>query len=215
MKLPPALLLPLALSIRSSLALPSVLKARDLTLDTQNDLVNGVPCKKFTLIHAKGTTSPGNVGTETGPPFFQAVARLVGQENVAVQGVEYDADVIGFLRGGDPDGSEYMANLVEEVLSRCPDTKVTLSGWSQGAQLVHNAAELLKPETAAKVSSAITFGDPKNGEPFGQIPQSRTTIYCNDGDYICEGSIILTDAHSTYEQDATAAAQFVVQQAAL
>ncbi|KAI9054449.1 hypothetical protein LZ554_001611 [Drepanopeziza brunnea f. sp. 'monogermtubi'] len=207
-------LLPMALSIRSSLAFPSVLKARDLTLTIQNDLFNGAPCRQITIIYAKGTTSPGNVGTETGPPFFQAIAALIGPDNLAVQGVDYDADIWGFVEGGDSDGSKYMASLVEQAFSQCPETKVTISGWSQGAQLVHNAAEELTPETAAKVSSAITFGDPKNGEAFGQIPPSRTKIFCNEGDYICEDSIIITDKHSTYEHDAPAAAEFVLQQAA-
>jgi cutinase len=62
----------------------------------------------MTVIFARGTTETGNVGTLTGPPFFQALAREVGAGNLAVQGVDYPADVPGFLAGGDAGGSKTM-----------------------------------------------------------------------------------------------------------
>lgn len=77
---------------------PLALEERALNSDTQNDLLNGTPCKNYTIIFARGTTSPGNVGTSTGPPFFQAVASLVGASNLAVQGVNYPASILGFLQ---------------------------------------------------------------------------------------------------------------------
>lgn len=54
------------------------------------------------------------------------------------------------------------AQLAQQALSQCPDTKVVLSGYSQGGQLVHNAAKLLPAKTAGKVAAAVTFGDPGN-----------------------------------------------------
>lgn len=74
--------------------------------DTENDLTNGTPCKAMTVIFARGTTETGNVGTLAGPPFFSALKDLVGAENVAVQGVDYPADIPGFLAGGDANGSQ-------------------------------------------------------------------------------------------------------------
>jgi len=62
---------------------------RVLTSDTQNDLVNGTPCKAITVLFARGTTSSGNMGTSTGPPFVQAIGALVGTNNIAVQGIDY------------------------------------------------------------------------------------------------------------------------------
>lgn len=35
-----------------------------------------------------------------------------------------------------------------------------MSGWSQGAQVVHKAADLVGPEIMGSVSSVVTFGDP-------------------------------------------------------
>lgn len=56
-------------------------------VDTENQLTDGTPCRELTIIFARGTTEPGNVGTLAGPPFFQAVANMIGASNVAVQGV--------------------------------------------------------------------------------------------------------------------------------
>lgn len=78
-------------------------------LNTENDLLDGKKgCTEFTVIFARGTTESGNVGTSTGPPFFAALKKEVGAENVAVQGVDYPADIPGFLAGGSPEGSNTM-----------------------------------------------------------------------------------------------------------
>lgn len=74
--------------------------------DTQDGLSQ--ECKPVTIIFARGTTESGNVGTLVGPPFFKAVAEKVGADNLAVQGVDYPADVDGFVAGGDAGGSELM-----------------------------------------------------------------------------------------------------------
>ena len=81
---------------------------------TQNGLENG-GCKAMTVIFARGTTEGGNVGRVAGPPFFQALSKQVGAGNLAVQGVDYPANVAGFLAGGDAGGSKtmYAALLVE------------------------------------------------------------------------------------------------------
>lgn len=72
---------------------------------------------------------------------------------VAVQGIEYPADIPGFLAGGDKAGSTAMAGMVATAASKCPDTKIVMSGYSQGGQLVHNAATMLSADMMAKVNS--------------------------------------------------------------
>jgi cutinase len=52
--------------------------------------------------------------------------------------------------------------MVSNVISTCPNTKVAMSGYSQGGQLVHNAAKLLPAATMAKLNSVVIFGDPSN-----------------------------------------------------
>lgn len=97
--------LSMPLSIPSAITnlLPS---GGDFTGDTQNGLSGA--CKPMTIIFARGSGETGNVGTATGPPFFQAVAKLVGAANLAVQGVEYGAAFLSVLSGGDAAGSAKM-----------------------------------------------------------------------------------------------------------
>lgn len=52
------------------------------------------------------------------------------------------------------------AVLVTQAQSQCPSAKVVMSGYSQGAQLVHNAAKLLPAATMSALSSVVVFGDP-------------------------------------------------------
>lgn len=74
---------------------------------------------------------------------------------VAVQGIEYPADIPGFLAGGDKAGSSAMAAMVATAASKCPDTKIVMAGYSQGGQLVHNAAAMLPADMMAKVNSGM------------------------------------------------------------
>lgn len=47
----------------------------------------------------------GNVGILTGPPFFAAIAEYMnGTNQLAIQGVDYPAEITGFLEGGSPIG---------------------------------------------------------------------------------------------------------------
>jgi cutinase len=85
-----------------------------------------------------------------------------------------------------------------------------MSGYSQGGQLVHNAAKLLPAATMAKVSSAVIFGDPNNGQPVAGLPASRTKVICHKGDNICDGGTLILLPHLTYAEDAASAAAFVV-----
>ena len=52
----------------------------------------------------------------TGPPFLAALSAVLGNDNLAVQGVNnYLADVIGYLSGGSDWGSAYMAAAASEL----------------------------------------------------------------------------------------------------
>ncbi|KAL8336668.1 hypothetical protein RB601_008247 [Gaeumannomyces tritici] len=183
----------------------------NLNNDTLNGLLDGSPCRPLTVVFARGTLEAGNVGTFAGPPFFQALASRVGDVNVSVQGADYPAVSEGFFSGGDPGGSQTMANLVLQVKQKCPQTKLILSGYSQGGQLVHNAAKILGPQgMISAVSAAVTFGDPYNSAPVPGLPSGDTMIFCHNGDDICKGGEQLFDPHFTYNRDAGKAADFVL-----
>ncbi|KAK6438421.1 hypothetical protein LTR95_005374 [Oleoguttula sp. CCFEE 5521] len=203
-------LLVLSSCVALALALPADLEKRQyIASNTQNQLNDGTPCRAITVIFARGTFESGNVGTIVGPPFFQALANSVGASNVAVQGVSYAADVDGFNMGGDAVGSRNMANLAAQAQKQCPKTKLNLSGYSQGAQLVHNAAAMLSNSTTKFVNSVVVFGDPDRGQPVGRIPANKVKTFCNAGDNICDGGNVILPPHLTYATDADAAAAFV------
>jgi cutinase len=99
--------------------------------------------------------------------------------------------------------------MVTQVLSACPSTKLVLSGYSQGGQLVHNAAAMLPASTMAKVSSVVIFGDPQNGKPVANVTAANVKIICHPRDNICQGGDLIRVPHLTYGLNAADAAQFV------
>ncbi len=60
---------------------------------------------------------------------MEAIAALIGTSNIAVQGVDYPADILGFLEGGDAAGSMTMARLIETEVGRCPEASLVVSGY--------------------------------------------------------------------------------------
>lgn len=100
---------------------------------TRNDLTDG-ECKNVTVIFARGTTEAGNVGSLAGPPFFDALDEALGDGIVAVQGVDYPADIPGYLDGGSKEGADTMAGLVSDAVTKCPDTKIVISGYRYDIQ---------------------------------------------------------------------------------
>ena len=103
---------------------------RDNYSIVRNDL--GGACKPVTIIFARGTTELGNVGTFAGPPFFNALGHVIGDSNIAVQGVNYPASIAGFLAGGDAGGASTLASLTNQAASKCPSTQIILSGYRYG-----------------------------------------------------------------------------------
>ncbi|KAL1638036.1 hypothetical protein SLS58_009057 [Diplodia intermedia] len=117
--------------------LPTLLPLTLLTLASalplENDLLNrqAAGCPQVTVIFARGTTEPGLLGLIAGPPLKDALEEQMGAGGGAVdfQGVDYPADVAGFLAGGDAGGSELMAQMVEQAVADCPGSDVVMAGY--------------------------------------------------------------------------------------
>ncbi|KAI6618491.1 hypothetical protein MCOR08_009039 [Pyricularia oryzae] len=202
----------LAAVVSTVVAAPTaILEARQYGGDTYNQLTDGTPCRDITVIYARGTTQDGNVGdpAAVGPLIFNALAGIVGTDRLAVQGVTYAANILGFLLGGDPNGGKVMAANAATAASKCPNTKIVLSGYSQGAQVVHRAAGLLSADVASKVSAVLTLGDPFQKRTLANIPASKWKVICHDGDSICTGGFIPNDPHKNYQIDAQTAAAWI------
>lgn len=57
------------------------------------------PCKAVTVLFAKGTGESGNMGdgNSPGPAWVAAIRSDLGEGAVTVQGIDYDADVVGYV----------------------------------------------------------------------------------------------------------------------
>ena len=151
-----------------------------------------------------------------GPPFVKALEDLVGAEQLAVQGVnDYPADIDGFQEGGSPTGSQNMAKLIGQTMQQCPDTKLCVSGYSQGAQVAHKSANIISQEQADYINSVVLFGDPNDGKPFGKVAASKVSTDCHALDIICKGGNIVLPPHLMYCLDATKEAKFAVKMSGL
>ncbi|KAI1252492.1 hypothetical protein MGN70_007070 [Eutypa lata] len=182
--------------------------------DTANEFLEG-GCRDVIFIYARGTTQDGNIGSAPGPQTIDLLKAALGDAVVAAQGVEYPANLLDNLHEGgcDPDDAEGMAALITQAATECPDAQLVVSGFSQGAAMVHRSVEQLETAVAARIVAGVTYGDTQREQDDGLIPgldAERTHIICHDGDLVCEGTLIVTDAHDGYENEAPEAVEFIV-----
>ncbi|OAG13569.1 cutinase, partial [Alternaria alternata] len=174
---------------------------------SENGIVDKNCCTDMTIVFARGTGEMGNVGSVSGPPMFKAIREKLGNDRVTVQGVDYAASAAGNANLGG-DGGQKMADLVKQAKSQCPDTKVIVSGYSQGAMVVHNAFS--KGLSATDVSGAVMFGDPLKRQAISGLSADQIKQFCGTADQICGGGGDggATGSHLSYGSSADAAASF-------
>jgi len=166
-------------------------------------------CADVSVIFARGTLETAPIGSVVGPPFQSALQSALGGQSLSFVGVNYPASIAGFLEGGDPNGARTMAQDVTSTASACPNTKIVMSGYSQGAQVTHLAATQLSSTVQNRVSAVVVFGDPDDNKGFPGVLNGRSITFCAQGDDICAGGDIINAAHLSYGADAPAAASFV------
>ncbi|KAF9078392.1 cutinase [Rhodocollybia butyracea] len=166
-------------------------------------------CADVIVVFARGTTETAPIGTVVGPPLEAALAADLGGKTLSFQGVNYAANIPGFLEGGDPAGSANMAAMLTSAANSCPNAALVSSGYSQGAQLVHNSAKLLSSAVSARIKAVVMFGDPDDGQAVAGVSQSIVDVFCHVGDDICLGGDLVLPPHLTYGADTPAAASFI------
>ncbi|KAG8623966.1 hypothetical protein KVT40_008942 [Elsinoe batatas] len=206
--------LPLLLSLLPlALASPLPLLKRQTSYNggsTATDMTSG-SCAPLTVIFARGTTERATLGSVIGPPLFSALkSKLAG--NVALQGVTYPASAAGNANLG-ADGGPTMAQLGNQALAKCPGTKVVLSGYSQGAMVVHNAVGK-SGFKSGNVAAVVLFGDPLLKQSVGAVPAGKVKQYCATGDGVCQGGGFgISAAHLSYGSSASDAADLIIKTA--
>jgi cutinase len=84
------------------------------------------------------------MGQTVGPSLQCALeTKFPGQ--VTTMGVKYPASIQGAVSGAinasDAEGSKDMTAKVKQVMASCPDSKIILSGYSQGPEQVHGTLQ--------------------------------------------------------------------------
>lgn len=84
-------------------------------------------------------------------------------------------------------------------------SQTLIHGVSQGAALIAGAVPTLSSTVIKQIKGIVLFGYTRNKQNNGGIPsypQSNLAVYCADGDLVCDGTLIVLPAHSTYEDEA-------------
>ena len=182
------------------------------------------PCPAVQVVFARGTGEPDGAG-RVGEAFVDALRPLVKGKSVAVYAVNYPA-TRDFLRAAD--GANDASLFVQNMATTCPDTKIVLGGYSQGAAVVDAITVADQPtlgftqpmpaNIADHVAAVAVFGNPSIrllGGPLTALSPLygyKTIDLCNGLDPVCsDGNDVA--AHSLYGETGltTQAAQFVAE----
>lgn len=114
------------------------LLAAALTVVAMSFVPNGIPtaaaqgCPDIEVIFARGTNDPPGIGL-VGQGFVDALRSKVGDRSVGVYAVNYAA-TFNFLRAAE--GATDANNHAQFIANSCPNTKLVLGGFSQGAAVI-------------------------------------------------------------------------------
>ncbi|OBB11979.1 cutinase [Mycolicibacterium setense] len=166
------------------------------------------PCPDVEVVFARGTNEPPGLGS-VGGPFVDDLRARVAPRTVDAAAVDYPAN--NDFHNSTPAGTDAARSLIESVAASCPNTKMVLGGYSQGAAVIEQATTAASPQTAEHVAATALFGTPRtsfsgllaSGMPLPTLaPQyaANSIDQCNEADPICwEGSWDM-GAHVSYVQ---------------
>ncbi len=183
-------------------------------LSTPVPSASAAPCPDVEVIFARGSGEPPGVGG-VGQAFVDALQAQAGGKSVAIYPVNYAAstnfdDRLAFA-GSVVDGIRDAGNHLQSMAASCPNTRMVLGGYSQGAAVagfvtsasvptgVPSAAvpQPLPPDVADHVAAVALFGKPSDawvtqyGAPpivIGPSYAAKTIQECAPGDTICDGT---------------------------
>lgn len=172
------------------------------------------PCPDVEVIFARGTGEPPGVGG-VGQAFIDDLRAQAAGKSVSVYPVNYAASGDFENRAAFAqtviDGVRDAGAHVQSTAANCPDTRIVLGGYSQGAAVSGfvTSAEVpqgvpdtavpqpLPPEVADHVAAVALFGMPSEAWTsrydapaitVGPAYAAKTTELCAQGDSICDGT---------------------------
>jgi cutinase len=157
------------------------------------------PCPDSEVVFARGTGEPPGVG-RVGQAFIDSLRSQVPGRSIGVYPVNYPAsdDYANSASAGANDAKAH----VESMVASCPNTKMVLGGYSQGAGVIDLATDSMPPQVANHVAAVALFGNPQStyakSLAGGQLPaisplyRPMTIDLCVPDDMICsEGGNIV------------------------
>jgi Cutinase len=107
-------------------------------------------CKENIFIFARGTTEIGTMGESVGPIMKSKLsAAMPGKW--AFQGVDYEASFAGDECLGLPGGAVATTD-INQAATSCPDQKIWVSGYSEGAMVAHNGVAHATADAKKKIA---------------------------------------------------------------
>jgi cutinase len=179
------------------------------------------PCPDVEVIFARGTTEAPGVGG-IGQAFIDELRAQAGDRTVAVYPVNYPAST-DFPRAAE--GVADAAAHIRATAANCPDTKMVIGGYSQGAAVIgYVTADAvpagyappagitgpMPPEVADHVAAVTLFGKPSNAflsaidaPPIviGARYAPKTIDLCVPGDPVCTPGGDNNVGHGMYAAD--------------
>jgi cutinase len=170
------------------------------------------PCPDIEVVFARGTNDSPGAGW-VGQEFIDSLRPQVGARSVGVYPVNYPAieDLARSASAGASDASAH----VQSMAANCPNTRLVLGGYSQGAMVIDliTAQTVLAgftpapmpPQVAHHVAAVAVFGNPwakSLGAPLTAISPlygAKAIDLCNPGDPICSNGGDMS-AHVRYVQ---------------
>ncbi|MCV7096112.1 cutinase family protein [Mycobacterium kubicae] len=165
------------------------------------------PCSDIAVVFARGTHQAPGLG-DVGESFVDSLTSQVRGRSVNAYAVNYPAsdDYHGSSSAGADDASAH----IQDVVASCPNTKIVLGGYSQGATVIDLATSAVPPQTVDRVAAVALFGEPSSGfssalyggQPLPTINpaySSKVISLCAPEDPICTGGGNIM-AHVSYIQ---------------
>lgn len=177
-------------------------------------------CNDVEVVFARGTLEDPGIG-RVGQAFVNELRNRIGYRTMGVYAVNYPASY-DFLAAAD--GANDASAYIQNIVNNCPNTKLVLGGYSQGAAVIDIITSVpfpaigftnpMPPAVADRVAALAVFGNPsaKIGMPLTASPLYGTKAIdlCNAGDPVCSSGNSV-GAHRSYGPDGSAsqAAAFV------
>jgi cutinase len=175
------------------------------------------PCPDVEVVFARGTGEPPGAG-KVGQAFIDSLSSQISGRSLGVYPVNYPATQA--FAASSNDGANDASAHLQDMVARCPNTRLVLGGYSQGAGVIDLATTAMPPRAADHVAAVAVFGNPTSalasslsGTAFpaiGPLYSSKTIDLCASDDPACSGGTNVL-AHTSYVQSGmtTQAATFV------